>query len=248
MDANVDAREWEGYFSEPVVEGTELPVPAYLQRIYWWTYIHPLALKVFDHQWVVNAILLTQYNHMRTEVLDELGDLIPGKTLQISCAYGDITPKLVRRVAAAGGTLDVVDVLSIQLENAKRKLPAQSPVRLRIMNAEKLDFASEQYDQVVLYFLLHEVPDEVRTKTLQEAMRVLKPGGKLVVADFAMPARWNPFRYLWAVFLTIFEPFALDMWHKEMHEIMPKGGPKFSLTENRYFGRLFRKAVIRREA
>jgi ubiquinone/menaquinone biosynthesis C-methylase UbiE len=227
-----------------ITQAHEVAVPGYLQRIYWWTYIHPLAVWVFDRQWVVNLILLTQYNRMRSAALSEFEQAESGRVLQISCAYGDLTPKLVSKIVNGGGQLDIIDVLPIQLKNTRRKLPASSPVRLLNMNANDLGLPSASYDKVLIFFLLHEIPPDVRLQTLEEAFRVLKPGGKLVLADFAMPKWWNPFRYLWAIFLTIFEPFALDMWRWNIHDLMPRFARPYKLQQNRYFGALFQKTVI----
>lgn len=223
-----------------------VPVPAYLQRVYWWTYIHPFAVWVFDRQWVVNLILLTQYNRMRREALKEIGLQEGGTVLQLSCAYGDLIPKLADRVLAGQGALDIVDVLPVQLKNIRRKLPLSPRIRYLHMNGAALRLPSGHYDKVMLFFLLHETPADVRTGVLEEALRVLKPGGKLIISDFAMPKRWNPFRYLWAIFLSIFEPFALDMWRTEIEGHLPSFARHFPRRQNRYFGALFQKTVITR--
>ncbi len=242
MDKQVDAYVWE---AERIADA--VPVPDYLERIYWWTYNRSWAVWVFDRQWVVNAILLTQYNRMRRAVLAALGEILPGRTLQISCAYGDLTPKLAMRVAKGGGILDLVDVLPIQLENARAKLPSGAPVRLINMNAEALALPADRYDRVMIYFLLHEVPKDVRAKVLKEAFRVLKPGGRLVMGEFSNPKWWNPFRYLWAVFLSIFEPFALDMWRTDIADMLPDAARGCRMDRNRYFGGLFQRTVVTKE-
>jgi ubiquinone/menaquinone biosynthesis C-methylase UbiE len=221
-----------------------VPIPGYLQRIYWWTYIHPLAVWAFDRQWVVNLLLLTQYNRLRRKTLEAAGRSLSGATLLVSCPYGDLVPLLVERVVNGRGFLDIIDVLPIQLRNVRAKLPSGAPVRLLNMNADHLDLPSNHYDLVVSYFLLHEVPANVRSAILKEALRVLKPGGRFVVAEFAMPKWWNPFRYLWAVFLSIFEPFALDMWRIDFADMLPETARGYRLEQCRYFGGLFQRSVV----
>ena len=43
------------------------------------------------------------------------------------------------------------------------------------------------FDRVVSSLVLHHLSDEAQCSTLQEAIRVLKPGGELHIADFASP-------------------------------------------------------------
>jgi len=239
-------RETAGEWSDACCS-SGIPVPEYLSRIYWWTYIHPLAVWAFDRQWVVNLLLLTQYNRLRRKALEAAGEALTGKTLLVSCPYGDLITELTKRVMAGNGALDIVDVLPIQLRNARKKLPRGASVRLMNMNADHLDLPSSAYDRVMIYFLLHEVPNDVRAALLREAFRVLKPGGRFILAEFAMPRWWNPFRYLWAVFLTIFEPFALDMWRTDIADMLPSSTRGFQLRQDRYFGGLFQRTVVTKD-
>ena len=77
---------------------------------------------------------------------------------------------------AATGCLDVVDVLPVQLRNLEKKLEPGSRVALFHRDSMALGFADASYDQALLFFLLHEQPDDVRRRTLAEAFRVVKPG------------------------------------------------------------------------
>ena len=74
--------------------------PDYLTAYYWWAYVHPLAVRVFERQWLVNLILWGNYARLRDAALSELGDVLPGRTLQVACAYGDLTGKLSARMWA----------------------------------------------------------------------------------------------------------------------------------------------------
>ena len=41
------------------------PVPRYLEQVYWWAYVHPKAVHVFEREWLVNAILFNNYGRLR---------------------------------------------------------------------------------------------------------------------------------------------------------------------------------------
>jgi ubiquinone/menaquinone biosynthesis C-methylase UbiE len=246
MDRNVETYDFVPMRAMAISHADEVPVPDYLRRVYWWTYIHPFAVWFFDRLWLINLIVLTNYHRLREAALAEF-TIRPGdRVLQVSCAYGDVTPKLAAKVRAGGGCLDVIDVLPIQLKNVRRKIPDASPVRYLNMDARDLKFSSGQYDSILLFLLLHETPMKVRLKALEEAFRVVKPEGKVVIVDFSMPRWWNPFRYLWAVFLTIFEPFALDMWRHDIRSMLPAGARNHDIERHSFFGGLFQKVIVRR--
>src|SRR6185369_6349564 len=133
-------------------------IPQYLHETYWWAYVHPKAVQVFERQWLVNLILWGNFAKLRDAALDALGTPLHGRTLQVACVYGDFTPRLAER-AAAHGSLDVVDVLPIQLANLERKLDAAGAVTLLQRDASDLGFDDASYERVVLFFLLHEMPE-----------------------------------------------------------------------------------------
>src|SRR5207244_11950403 len=86
-----------------------LPVPSYLQEIYWWAYVHPWAVRVFEREWLVNMILLGNYARLRVEALAALGSPATGRTLQVGCVYRDLTVSLNGEIGR-DGTLDVAGV------------------------------------------------------------------------------------------------------------------------------------------
>ena len=232
----------------PFVEtlpGLGVKAPHYLTAHYWWAYVHPKAVWFFERQWLVNLILWGNYARLRNAAIAELGDVLPGTTLQVACVYGDLTTTLVSRVAAGGGRLDIVDVLPMQLENLQCKLPCGAPARLLAMDSADLNLPDASYDQALLFFLLHEQPRLYRERTLSEVFRVVRPGGKIVIVDYALPRWWHPLRYLWRPLLAALEPFALDLWRHEISDWLPAaaraGGRKQS-----FFGGLYQKIVIKR--
>ena len=221
-----------------------VPIPEYLEKVYWWAYVRPAAIRFFDRPWIINLILLGNMEKLSDKALAALGDKVHGRTLQIASVYGDYIPKVARHLAE-DGSLDVVDVVPAQLENLKRKLPPNAPVRLIQNDATDIQLDDESYDQVVLFFLLHETPEGLREKTLSEALRLLKPGGKLVIVDYHKPAAWNPLRYtLFPVIFKLLEPFAFDIWKHKIEEWLPKNFVPTDVTKETIFGGVYQKLVI----
>jgi hypothetical protein len=75
---------------------------------------------------------------------------------------------------------------------------------------------------------------------------VVRPGGKIVIIDYAEPRRWHPLRYLWRPLLAGLEPFALDLWRHEIARWLPKRRQACDLRRASFFGGLYQKVVITR--
>lgn len=231
--------------SSPPRDTSRDAVPSYLQTFYWWAYIHPRAVKFFERHWLVNLILFGNYRQLCDAALAELGEALAGATLQVACVYGDLSTRLARVASAAGGTLDVVDVLPIQLQNLRKKLGTGEPARLLTMDSAQLKLPDCSYDRALLFFLLHEQPADVRRQTLCEVFRVVKPGGRIVIVDYARPRWWHPLRYLLRAVLATLEPFALDLWRDDIANWVP--APCMSQSKSKsFFGGLYKMTTFTR--
>ena len=222
-----------------------VPMPRYLEQTYWWAYVHPNAVRVFERQWLVNLILWGNYSRLRDAVFRELDAPVSGKILQVACVYGDFTEMLARQLGPQG-TLDVADVAPVQIENLKRKINGHPRVAVHHQDSGDLAFTDAGYDYVVLFFLLHEMPEGVRARTVSEALRVVKPGGKVIFVDYHRPHWINPFRYLMMPILTWLEPFAMDLWRREIATWIPSAAKPASVEKKTFFGGLYQKVVVKR--
>jgi len=225
-------------------ESATCDIPRYLEDTYWWAYVHPRAVEFFDRHFLVNLILFGNYRRLRDAALASFGGRLAGRTLQVACVYGDFTQRVAERIHEQGA-LDVVDVLPIQLDNLRGKLAPGAPISLFQRDSSNLGFADDLYDQAVVFFLLHEQPEDVRRGTLREVMRVVKPGGKVVVVDYHQPHRMNPLRYLMRPLLKRLEPFALDLWSADVLKWLPAGFAPERISKSTFFGGLYQQLVIR---
>jgi ubiquinone/menaquinone biosynthesis C-methylase UbiE len=233
-------------FPAPALDSArKVPIPRYLEQVYWWAYVHPNAVQVFEREWLVNLILFGNYGRLREAALAELGKTIRGSTLQMACVYGNLTPRLLARLAP-DASLDVVDILPIQLLNLGKKLPPDDRVALLQGDSSSLACADASYDQVLLFFLLHEQPEAVRRATLSEAMRVVKPGGRIVIVDYHRPVAKHPLRLLMTGVFRKLEPYAMDLWENEVEAFLPARERPASIAKETYYGGLYQKLVLTR--
>ncbi len=191
-------------------------VPDYLARYYWWAYLWRGGIWLFDHQHIINAILFGQYDKLLHKTLAQVETRPGARLLQLTCVYGKFTPLLL---AASGNDVHLCDVADGQLQLARRKtraVAARCP--LARMNAECLAYANDAFDQVIVFFLFHELPVEVRRRTFAEIARVIRPGGSVLITEYAetprhhLLYRFAPFCWL----LGHLEPFLPGFWQEEV--------------------------------
>lgn len=103
--------------------------------------------------------------------------LEPGdRVLDVACGTGAVAQVAVDRVQP-GGVVSGLDRSADMLAVARRKLPS---LDLREGRAESLPFPADDFDVVTCQFGLMFFDD--RATALREMWRVLRPGGRLVVA------------------------------------------------------------------
>lgn len=220
-------------------------IPDYLQDTYWWAYVHPKSVWVFEREWLVNLILWGNMNRLTRAVLDEM-DLQPNSSvLQVACVYGDFSNRLASHLGQTQSRLNVVDVAPIQISNIEEKLAAHDNVSIHLQDSTCMSFPNDSFEETVVFFLLHEQPEEARRKTVAEAIRVTRPGGRVIFVDYHGPKRSNPMRYVMKPILTWLEPFAMDLWREELPAFMPAEIKAEQLSSNFYFGGLYQKVVLK---
>ena len=219
-------------------------IPDYLEETYWWAYLHPKALKFFEREWMVNLILWGNMNRLTRAVIDDLDVPAESRVLQVACVYGDFSNKLARHLDGKRSRLEIVDVAPIQLKNAREKLAGNDNVGFHHQDSTCMGFPDGSFDETVVFFLLHEQPEDARRKTIEEAIRVTKPGGRIVFVDYHGPKRSNPMRYVMKPILTWLEPFAMDLWREELPAFMPESIDPAQLVSRFYFGGLYQKIVL----
>jgi SAM-dependent methyltransferase len=102
--------------------------------------------------------------------------------LDAACGPGLIA----RRLAAEAGAVVGVDATPAMIELARREAAGLGNAEFRVGDATALDLAEASFDGAVTRFSLHHIP--VPARVVSELARVVRPGGKVVIADHMVDA------------------------------------------------------------
>ncbi len=117
-----------------------------------------------------------------------LSDARPGdQALDVGCGTGYLARLMVTAVGP-GGRVTGVDPSPPVIDYARRAAPRNCSFVLG--EAQQLEFPDSSFDVVTSSLAVHHIPPEVCPAALTEMFRVLRPDGRLLVADFRPPT--NP--------------------------------------------------------
>ncbi|MEW5941967.1 MAG: class I SAM-dependent methyltransferase [Chloroflexota bacterium] len=133
--------------------------------------------------------------------------------LELCCGRGYNLVYLSRQNAHA--RFDGVDLVTAHVQTLRKRSRSLKNISCRVGNIEALEYPSESFDVVFCVESLFHVTD--LPKTLSEAHRVLKPGGRMIIIDFFRkrdletiePSQRNAIRISENVF-AITSPMAID--------------------------------------
>ncbi len=108
--------------------------------------------------------------------------------LDLAGGTGDLALAFSRQVGAAGQVV-LADINASMLQEGRRRLidaGVAGNLSIAQVDAEQLPFADSTFDCITIAFGLRNVTR--KEKALESMLRVLKPGGKLMILEFSKPA------------------------------------------------------------
>jgi demethylmenaquinone methyltransferase / 2-methoxy-6-polyprenyl-1,4-benzoquinol methylase len=152
------------------------------------TYVEAVFDRVAEKYDLGNRIAtLGMFTQLHEQFRPQTG-LTPGmKVLDLACGTGDITLLAAEQVAPNGHVIGV-DISEKMLEVGRTRVeasPYRHMIEMKRGSAMAIEFPDKTFDSVTMGFALRGVKDV--SQVLREALRVLKPGGRFINIDAAIP-------------------------------------------------------------
>ncbi|MBB5782595.1 class I SAM-dependent methyltransferase [Nonomuraea jabiensis] len=108
------------------------------------------------------------------------------RVLDVGCGTGYLS-RILAPVVTPSGHVTGVDPSPAMIEYASRHAPANCTYVEG--SGQDLPFPDGSFDLVISSLAVHHIPAEARPEALRQMFRVLRPGGRLLIAEFRPPAK-----------------------------------------------------------
>jgi ubiquinone/menaquinone biosynthesis C-methylase UbiE len=137
---------------------------------------------------LTGALFMGKEAQLRQATLD-LAGLQPGDSLlEVGCGTGTLTLAAKARLGAESQVIGI-DVAEDMLAAARRKASqAGLEITFQAGRIEQIPFPDGRFQVVLASLMIHHIPDPAdKQRGFNEILRVLKPGGRLLIVDFEPP-------------------------------------------------------------
>ena len=129
-----------------------------------------------------NLMSLGAHNIWKRQLIYSMNPKPNKKLIDVACGTGDIA-KLFSEATNDSSQIECVDPHRKMISVGKEKLKNYNNINWKIASAEMLPFKSSQFDYYVISFGLRNTKN--LNKSLAEAFRVLKKGGRFFCLEFS---------------------------------------------------------------
>jgi len=243
---NVVRRMRRGDYKDiPAVDKAQYP--AYYRRTFHWQtdgYFSDYSAEVYELG--VELLFRGTANVMRRQIIPPItrfarSQRTPLRLLDVGCGTGRTLYQIARTHPSM--KLHGVDLSPAYIRTARERLARVPELTLAVENGEALPWADATFDIVTSTYMFHELPRNARRNVVREMLRVVRPGGLLVLEDSAQISESAEIATALREFPREFhEPFYEDYLEDDLAALVGEVGFADATTE----AHLVAKVVIAR--
>ncbi len=149
----------------------------------------PMEQMVSGYDAYMRKMTLGREQVLRQRTVD-LALIKPGESvLEIGCGTGSLTLAAKRQAGPAGQVVGVDVIPGMVAYSQQKAADAGLDVKFQLGSINGLPFPDNSFDVTMCSFMIFHMSAETRRTGIAEIYRVLKPQGRLLVVDLAMPAQ-----------------------------------------------------------
>ena len=141
-----------------------------------------------QYDFFTNLMTFGHIGMLRSMTVDK-AMLKPGESvLDVGCGTGGVTLPAKQRIGEEGiaaGIDPAPEMIAVARQKAQR---AGLEIDFRVGVIEALPFPDASFDAVTSSLMMHHLPAQLQVSGLAEIFRVLKPGGRIFIADILRPS------------------------------------------------------------
>ena len=220
----------------------DVVLPAYIKEVYAPIYENMETSQNLDDNRFWTLLTLGYNNKLADSVCDEIN--YQSSVLQIGATFGKQIEKVASKIGPYG-SYDIIDVSKTQIERCQNKFIYPYP-EIGLINKDATEPFDGNYDVIICYMLLHEIPEQAKHKIVNNALNAIRKGGKVIFVDYHNPSQCHLLKYVVRLFNRLYQPFAESLWKNEIRSFADNPD-NYTWKKTLFFGKMYQKLVATRK-
>lgn len=201
------------------------------------------SAELYDTQ--VEVLFAGAADAMRRIALGALSETMKGRdqrqvrVLDMACGNGRFMSQMLHAFPRLGVT--GLDMSPAYADAARARLRRWRQAEVIVGAAESAPFAEASFDAITCIYLFHELPPRVRREVAREIARLLKPGGRLILADSLQTGDTPDLDRMLEYFPVGFhEPYYASYQQEDLGALFGEAGLTLDATRHAFLTKILR--------